>query len=170
MSVQYLTDANFQLVGGKSLRNNLQRLSFVLFKTDSCQYCQQLVPIFRQLAQQEMRVTWAIADIGRYRNIIGMARNSTTPIRAVPMLVFYVNGVPNANYKGEKSANGILSFLQGMIAKFNTPQQFTSPSASSQSGYYTPTETNTRHVAIKTEQNHMPNNVVPHNEPWKKMP
>lgn len=175
MSVQYLSDAHFSNAGGRALRCNLSGTTFVMFKTENCQHCEQTIPLFQQLAQQDMRLTWAIVDVGRYRNLVAMSKSTSTPIRAVPIFILYVNGSPHANYKGKRSSPHIMAFLNKILASLNlNNQSFSQPTIPAQQNPYPqPTyqpkqgdSQNPQSAILTKEELNMPSNVTPHNAPY----
>lgn len=131
MSIPNLTDANFQADnGGRILRlKQIPGFSFVMFKTDRCPHCTNFLPTFQSLARRDQRVRFFIANVDRYKNIVGMAQTTNTPIKGVPMFIFYVNGMPKAKYNGKHVEGNVLQFLSSMVDKFasSVVQNFVSP-------------------------------------------
>lgn len=167
MSVQYLSDQHFSNAGGRALRCNLPGITFVMFKTDTCDHCNQLLPIFQQLARQDMRITWAVVDVSRYRNIVTMSKMSSTPIRAVPMMILYVDGRPHANYKGKRHPQAIMGFLDKILSTVNTDNHSFSQPTPSQNPYPQPTyQPQSDPVMPSEDVMNMPKNVIPHNAPY----
>ena len=176
MSVQYLTDTNFTLSGGHMLCNVQAPIMFVMFKTENCAYCQQTAPIFFDLSQREIRTKWAIADVSKYRNIIAMAKASSTPLRAVPMMILYINGRPHANYKGKRTAQHIYTFLNKILSSINTNRTFAQPQQPPTGGsnpypqpsYQPAIDGNVQMQPMPPgSEIRMPGRVKPHNEPWR---
>lgn len=168
MSVRYLSDEHFSNAGGRVLRCNLPGIVFVMFKTQNCQHCAQTIPLFNQLAQRDMRLTWAVIDVGDYRNIITMSKSSNTPIRAVPMFILYVNGRPHANYKGQRAAKPIMLFLDKLLNSLNMNEQsFTPPIQQDPhpQAQYKPQIDPQQHQ-MPTDNLNLPKNVIPYNAPY----
>lgn len=197
MSVTQLTDANFQGVNqGRilSLTRVPPGMSFVMFKTNNCGYCTRFMPIFQNMSRKEQRVRFFIADVGTYRSIVGLGQYTNTPIKGVPMFVFYVNGMPKSKYFGKQEEGAVLAFLNKMINEFAShvstnfvPQQ--QPQRPPPQQNYGPQPTHGR-VNINTamqgqqlgiglsqqelERQHgqmtaaaVPEGVIPHNAPWE---
>ena len=125
MSVAHLSDQNFVSAnGGRVLQlNNIPGLSIVMFKTEGCGHCRTFTPIFQNVAKQELRVRHFFASVDKYRRIVGMAQTTNTPVRAVPMFVFYVNGLPKAKYNGNQTDDALLAFLNKMVTQFSSSVQ-----------------------------------------------
>ena len=115
MSIQYLSDANFSAPGGRSLRINLGGLVFVMFMSSNCPHCRTMQPIFQNLSKSELRVKFALANVGQFKRIAGLSQSTNTPIKFVPMMILYSNGRPHARYKGKQDPQSILSFLNKMV-------------------------------------------------------
>jgi len=172
MSVKFLSNDHFSDAGGRALRCNIPGITFVMFVTDNCPNCKAAMPVFYKLSNVQMRVTWAIANVGTYRQLIAMAKNTNTPIRAVPMLILYVNGRPHANYKGDnRSEDEINNFLNKVLSSIDqNPQKFNANNNVQQNPYpqqqqtYQPQQQ--QDVAMQGESMNMPNNVTPHNAPY----
>lgn len=121
MSIIGLTNSNFQSGnGGRLLMLKVPRggYSFVTFKTETCPQCVNFAPVLNQLSRSENRVNFYVIDVGRYKNVVGMSQTTNTPIKHVPMCIFYVNGKPSALYKGSRDLNSIRSFLSTMVSRF----------------------------------------------------
>jgi len=119
MSVHQLTSQNFQVVGRsrQTLNINAPGNVLVFFKMDGCPGCAAFEPIFYQLAGQERRVNYAVANLTNCREVISMSRSTTTPIQTVPFIILYVNGSPFAKYNGKKNIPALKSFVGKALAK-----------------------------------------------------
>jgi thiol-disulfide isomerase/thioredoxin len=127
MSLINLVDRNFG-VSGDMLMCNVPNINvlFVLFKTENCEYCKSTLPVFAELSRRELRVAWGVMDLGKYRSVIAMSKDTSFPLKSVPMLILFVNGRPHANYKGDRSVEGISKFLNSIIPTLNVQKKFVS--------------------------------------------
>jgi len=118
MSIHQLTSQHFTIVGRQRKALSLQMGGAVLvfFKMQSCQGCAAFEPIFNQLAAEDRRVGYAVIDIGVYRDVVGMSRQTTTPIQTVPTIILYIEGRPHAKPK-KKDIMSLRSFLSGALSK-----------------------------------------------------
>lgn len=123
MSVLQLASQNFQVVGRqkKALSINMPGIILVFFKMDGCDGCASFEPIFYQLATQEQRITYGIANLSTSRDIISSSRSTTTPIQTVPYVVLYVNGSPYAKYNGKKTLMAMKSFVSKIMPQIPSP-------------------------------------------------
>ena len=88
-----------------------------MFKTNRCEYCIDMIKILKNLATHDLRITWAVADVGVYKNIISMAKDSSTPLKGVPTCIFYVNNRPHINYRGKRTIKNIQDFISKALEK-----------------------------------------------------
>jgi len=113
MSIHQLNSDNFTVVGrrSKTLNINIGGPVLVFFKMQGCGGCAAFEPIFGQLALQDVRVSYAIVDLTRARDVITKSRDTSTPIQTVPFIMLYVDGRPHAKYNGKKTISSIKSFI-----------------------------------------------------------
>lgn len=126
MSIQTLYSTNFMTVGRdrKNLNINVPGHILVFFKMDGCGGCNQFTPIFEQLAVQDRRIRYAVANLTRDREIIAKSRESNTPIQNVPDFIFYFNGKPIAKPKKQDfSFEGLRSFITKALNACGGQQQ-----------------------------------------------
>lgn len=117
-SITFLNSHNFVVAGTrqKTLGINIQGNIFVFFKMDGCKNCAQFEPIFAQLAKQEDRVTCALLNITQNREVVMWARETSTPITSVPILILYVDGRPHAKFNGTKNIPSIRKFITNALS------------------------------------------------------
>lgn len=123
MSIYSLSPQDFQLQNG-TLMNTVQGFSFVMFVTQNCKFCHQFLPEFKQLPNNAPGVTFAVCSVdGNGREIFEMAKKSSSPIKAAPTFIFYTNGLPFAEYRGPRTSQDILQFIQGAIQESQNKMQ-----------------------------------------------
>lgn len=124
MSVHQLSSQNFSLSGRgqkKFLNINLQGAVLCFFKMDSCPSCKGFEPVFLQLAAEEQKINYAIINLSSSRDVVGLSRQSTTQITAVPFLLLFVNGGPHAKYNGKKAIQPLKSFINKALQSAPPP-------------------------------------------------
>lgn len=116
-SILYLEKNNFVIIGtrDKVLGINLEGIVLVYFKMSGDKNCASFDPTFARLAQKDQRVTCAILDVTSNRDVVVWARQTKTPISAVPLLILYVNGRPHAKFNGAKNERSLESFITGAL-------------------------------------------------------
>lgn len=103
-SIQVLTQSYFEVVSQSRKKDSLHLKMggnvLVFFKMQGCGGCESLEPIFKQVAQNNHQITYAVMDTTYDRSIVSMSHSTSTPINEVPTLIFYSNGKPIAKVKG----------------------------------------------------------------------
>jgi hypothetical protein len=124
-SVYSLTTQDFVLQEN-TLLNTIQGYSFVMFMTEKCTFCHQFMPQFRTLPGKLYGVTFAVCSVdGQNAEIHKMSLSSTSPIKNAPTFIFYNNGVPFAEYKGERNVAKVVAFIQGAVGECQRQAQQT---------------------------------------------
>jgi hypothetical protein len=95
----------------------------VLYVMQNCAGCKAVDPIFRQLANTEPRVKYAICDLTNAREIITMSHQTKTQLQKVPCLILYINGRPHARFKGDKNIPSLRNFCSNALAAAPRQQQ-----------------------------------------------
>lgn len=111
-----LSSQHFQLVnvkGKNELRLRLPGPFVVLFEMSNCSLCTtQAIPAINALSRDmNGSPKFGMIDVGRHRDIASSSLNSSTPVKSVPHIIFYVDGKPYALYKGAIDYNSIQSFV-----------------------------------------------------------
>ena len=118
-SLSFLDSDDFTIKQGTSgalLCHDLQYVSLVLFYSTHCVYCQKLIPIFKQLPQLIVGCQFAEINISVNKRILEMSHQTITPIKYVPLIILYVNGIPYMEYKGPYDINEIRKFIMETYA------------------------------------------------------
>lgn len=127
-SIYYLTSEDFVLMQGQTgvvMCNKIPNLSLILYYSKNCNYCQDLVPIFKDLPYRFQGCTFGLANILLDNQaIVQMARTTVIPISYVPFIVLYVNGKPFMEYKGPRSTKEIVDFLNEVFTNLQQRQHF----------------------------------------------
>lgn len=173
MTIQYLTQDNFAVQnGGQKMACDLQGIAIVMFKTNECPHCRQFWPIFNQLSKQDSRIVFACVNVENNRRLVGMARNTKTPINGVPAFILYYNGNPYATYKGKRNLQSFASFIDKVVAKI-MPSEGPSTRSGPNSSFLNerPNSTNVSFGSPIEDQRAPPsieNSIpkVPHNAPY----
>lgn len=128
MSVRFLSTNNFFIQNtssGNHLCHNIGGISCIMFTSPKCHYCNQFKPQFMSMSNIVRSCTFAIADVGTNAGIIALARESSTKIEYVPLIIIYNDGMPVAIYSGDLDSQMLASFIHNMQSKSGgqMPQQ-----------------------------------------------
>lgn len=198
MSFYQLSLKNFSISNGpkRTLDINLEGKVLLFIKMEGCPGCSSFFPIFSELSKMDKRITFAIFDITNQKQVVVMARETTTPIENVPFILMYNNGSPFAKYKGKKSFEGVQNFITTIIKMIDStqppPKQFMNETPGGYSPYssggygqappkvYMPEinapsglkssqkqATNIGEIEDDEELLMIPDEITPYNTPWK---
>ena len=113
--VATLTHQHFQ--NKDTLSGNLLNLTataepiFVMFHTDNCGVCQQVMPLYHQIAQQ-LPFQFASCNLTRNPQVLTMSEPTRSPITHVPRLYLYSKGWPYMVYKDMWQAEKLTQFMK----------------------------------------------------------
>lgn len=123
-NINYLSTNDFSKQGSH-MQINMDGLSFVMFHSQRCPHCINFLPEFKNLPNVQRGVNFGICNIDEgNRRVVDLSSNSTTPIKAVPKFLFYIDGVPYVEYNGQRNIQAVVNFLQEIISKTDQKQQF----------------------------------------------
>ncbi len=126
--LSFLTGDDFSVVEGPNGRpimvHQFRGLSMVMFYSNSCSHCQTLLPVFKELPKVVNGAHFALANVSSNKSIVAKARSTNTPIEYVPLVIFYVDGAPFAQYTGEHNLQAIVGFIKEMAQRARSRQQF----------------------------------------------
>jgi thioredoxin-like negative regulator of GroEL len=111
---------------GEILCNNIRGLSLILFYSTNCQYCRELIPIFKRLPGQLGGCQFGMINVSNERNIIEMSKLTISSIKYVPLIILHVSGKPFIRYDGPHDENEIRRFIFEVSNKIQTKEKFTS--------------------------------------------
>lgn len=98
--------------------------SFLLFYSTQCQYCRELIPIFKALAGSVLGVQFGMVNVVKEREVVQMSQQTVAPITFVPYMVFYVGGRPFMRYKGPYDIDKIKQFVLEVAQHVSEQQPF----------------------------------------------
>ena len=97
MSIVYLKPEDFYVSPGNDLATRIPKFSLVFFSSASCIYCKEIMPVFLSVTSAIKGCTFAIMDVNQGgMRVVKMAEGTKTPIRYVPHVIMYANGIPIA--------------------------------------------------------------------------
>nr|WQM87255.1 thioredoxin [Marseillevirus cajuinensis] len=88
----------------------------VFFKKNSCPHCAAFENTFLDCARSEPGIEWAIVDLDRHPEVIQKSRQTRNPIKGVPFVVMFVNGVMKAIHTNrDRSRQAVLAFVNEIM-------------------------------------------------------
>lgn len=111
---------------GKILCNSISGFSLILFYSTQCEFCKELLPIFKNLPGTIGGCQFGIINVSVNKSIIGLSNTTITPIKYVPYIILYINGKPFMLYQGPYEMSSIQRFIFEVSKKVNNKQEFSS--------------------------------------------
>jgi len=122
--VYYLNANDFGLSQGH-LMTNVEGPLFVMFTSKNCKHCDNFMPTFQDLNGSVVGMNFGICNVtGANSSVHQMSLNSSTPIEGTPKFILYNNGIPFAEYKGARTRQSVIAFMQEIISKLNQGNSF----------------------------------------------
>lgn len=110
----FLDSEDFFLKQGQSgplLCHGLGQLSVILFYSPHCVHSQRLIPLFKQLPNYIPGCQFGMLNASVNRRVVMYSLNTNTPIRYVPMILLYFNGVPLMRYADKYEMGSLRQFI-----------------------------------------------------------
>jgi thiol-disulfide isomerase/thioredoxin len=96
---------------GDILCNFIPGISLIMFYSNSCENCKNLIPIFKQLPGNISGCQFGLVNLSQNKNIIEMSFNTITPIEFVPYIVLFNDGKPFIRYTGPHNIKCLTQFI-----------------------------------------------------------
>lgn len=109
---------------GQALCHSIPGFSLILFYSTHCDHCQKLIPIFKKLPGTIGGCQFGMLNVSMNKEVVGMSRESTTPITYVPYIMFYIDGQPFTAYSGPYQESEIRKFIIEVANTLQKKQQF----------------------------------------------
>lgn len=180
-------------IGDKSyLTLQLPGKTVVFFKSSGCNICTKFSPIFAEISRTHQnfkgdQLIFGYLDVstGYNKNIVGIAKMTTSPIQSVPTIMFFLDGTPIAKLvlNGSSDAETIRGFLHrayddAVIRERGSRQQtvpFRQPYQQPQMPQYHPSQQQPHSqqrpsfAEVESDDGNkliVPPAMIPHNNPW----
>jgi thioredoxin-like negative regulator of GroEL len=123
----YLSEKDFKSIpvkDGNLLCNNIKGISLILFYSTQCKFCATSLPIFKTLPGTLTGCQFGIVNISISKELVGMSRQSTSPLQYVPFIILYFEGKPIMSYDGPHDINEIRKFVITVTKDLQQKQLF----------------------------------------------
>ena len=110
----FLTSDDFLLTkapNGLVLSTQIRGFSLLLFYSDRCPNCRNMLPIFKKLPLYVSDCVFGLTNVDKNRKIIEMSNETIKPIDYVPFTVFFLNGRMLCVYKGPPDLDELKRFI-----------------------------------------------------------
>ena len=109
---------------GDILTNLIKGISLILFYSTKCDYCKNLLPIFKRLPGSIGGCQFGMINVTLEKEIVKMSMQTIAPIRYVPLIILFVHGKPFIRYDGAHTETEIRAFLMDVTKKLQTKEKF----------------------------------------------
>lgn len=90
--------------------------SIVMFYTNECNQCSIIKPILhRFIGNPDIQICMVDVYDPDSISLIQLSQKTTTPLKHVPFIVFYINGVPFRKYDGQYTLDEFRGFVKNSI-------------------------------------------------------
>ena len=120
--ILFLGEEDFVLRRGEqgnllSLAADVRSLVLILFYSNECPHCDNLINKFKQLPQLLNGCLFAMVNVNRNMSLVEKSQNTVAPITFVPDVILYVNGNPYIRYDGPHEISNIRDFIYDIYQK-----------------------------------------------------
>ena len=124
----FLTSDDFNIAKGSKgniLCHGIPGFSLILFYSTKCEYCQTLIPIFKELPGTIGGCQFGMINVSTNKQCVRMSKNTIAPIEYVPYIILYIQGKPFMRYNGPQDSGEIRRFVFEVANKVQSKQKFT---------------------------------------------
>ena len=128
----FLTSKDFSLgrvPEGHVMCVPIQGFSLMLFYSEKCPHCRDLIPIFKKLPGTVGGCQFGMINVNANKPCIEMSKKTIAPVQYVPYIVMYSDGKPCMTYKGPHDAAVISRFVVEVAKGIKTVKNQTSSGA-----------------------------------------
>lgn len=114
--------------------NDSKGLALVLFYSNHCDYCNNLIKKFKQLPHVFNGCQFAMVNVSQYPDIAERSNNTMAAITYVPDVILYVDGSPYVRYDGPHEIKAITDFIVDIYKKIQQINFFPNQQQAQQQG------------------------------------
>lgn len=100
------------------LTHNLNtKYSIVMFSTNDCNQCKIMRPILNKFIHYNNDIQLIVVDVYDDSSVklIELSKQTTTPLQYVPLIYFYVNGIPYKKFDGQYTSEDFSLFINNVL-------------------------------------------------------
>ena len=127
MSLLFLNTENFNISKGERgslLCNGIEGFSLILFYSTQCDYCHQVLPLFKQLPKYIQGCKFGILNVSKNNKLVAMSKDTIAPLEYVPYIILYTHGKPFMRYEGNPDIESIKNFILDVQKNLKHKEQF----------------------------------------------
>lgn len=123
----FLSNDDFSIAKGTKgniMVHSIPGFSVVLFYSNHCPHCQNLIPLFKTLPGTIAGCQFGMMNISKNKACAIKSKETISPILFVPLILFYVSGKPYMRYTGPYDINEIKRFIVEVAHKYNQQKSY----------------------------------------------
>lgn len=109
---------------GTLMCTEISGFSLILFYSNACQHCQNMIPIFKNLPGSISGCQFGMINVTKNKDIVKLSKESIAPITYVPYVILYHNGKPYMRYDGPADLKEIQNFIVEVANSLQSRQSF----------------------------------------------
>lgn len=108
-----LLDNKDFIIEGNILKPKLSGDSLILFFGKNCIHCPLLKESFKELEKHigDTNIQLGIINLTLYKDVVHLSQATTTPIKYVPLILFYIDGIPYKEFSGNGTVENLINFI-----------------------------------------------------------
>jgi len=119
--IYFLSQKDFNIkesVEGKllSLENGNKGVNLVLFYSNECKYCDEVISEFKKLPNHIFGCVFSIINVNQNKEVVSLSKETLSPITYVPELILFIDNLPYLKYEGKVEIEEIQNFLREVSA------------------------------------------------------
>lgn len=110
------------------LKPKLEGDSLVLFFGTNCKFCPALKAALSELKLDDrFKVQLAMVNLTIYSELVQLSQKTTTPIKYVPLILYYSNSIPYKQFDGNGTIENLTKFITDVYILSKTPPPDAAP-------------------------------------------
>lgn len=115
--IYFLSSKDFDVqdsIDGKllSLNADIKGLNLVLFYSNECKYCDEVITEFKKLPHHIFGCSFSMINLNQNPNVTSLSRDTITKLTYVPELILFLDNLPYSKFEGEAKLEEIQTFIR----------------------------------------------------------
>ena len=110
---------------GTIMCTEISGFSLILFYSTQCTFCQEMIPIFKNLPGSISGCQFGMINVSKNKDIVKLSKETIAPVTYVPYIILYHNGRPYMRYDGPANLKSIQDFIVEVANSIQSRQSFT---------------------------------------------
>jgi thioredoxin-like negative regulator of GroEL len=117
--IYFLSSKDFSLkesIEGKllSLDNDIKGIQLVLFYSNTCEFCDNVMKEFKKLPEKVMGCSFSMINVNHNNDVVQLSKQTVSPLTYVPELILFIDNLPYIKYEGDPTIDEIQKFIRSV--------------------------------------------------------